>query len=157
MNQVSLRDAAPEDIAAFIALQRDPIASHMAAFTAADPDDEAQARKKWRDILEDEKIYAQAVVLSHAVVGNALSFVVEDTVEVSYWIDRRYWGHGVATTALGLLLARVTLRPLRARTAVDNVRSQAVLRRNGFAHVGDDCGFANARGGYTDEYIFELN
>lgn len=157
MGAVSLRTAGTDDIGAFIAFQQDPVASHMAAFTAADPNDLVAAWRKWSEILADDAIFAHAVVMDHGVVGNAVSFEVDGVAEVSYWIDRGYWGRGVASSALTLLLERVPTRPLRARTAVDNARSQAVLRKHGFVQIADERAFADARGEYVDEYIYELN
>jgi RimJ/RimL family protein N-acetyltransferase len=62
------------------------------------------------------------------------------TVEIGYGVvaDRRGQGH--ATRAVAQMLAEARANPLidtlTAETAVDNLASQIVLRRNGFSQVG---------------------
>jgi RimJ/RimL family protein N-acetyltransferase len=73
--------------------------------------------------------------------------------EVSYWIGKEYWGRGIATKALTLFLEELKVRPLYARAAKDNVASLRVLAKCGFTFVGEDRGFANARGGVETEEI----
>ena len=43
-----------------------------------------------------------------------------------------------------------------ARAAADNAASLRVLAKCGFEVVGEDRGFANARGEEIDEYVLEL-
>jgi RimJ/RimL family protein N-acetyltransferase len=52
-----------------------------------------------------------------------LDAIFEQMTEVTYWIDRACWGQGIATRALGLLLEEISVRPIRARAASDNVGS----------------------------------
>jgi RimJ/RimL family protein N-acetyltransferase len=81
---------------------------------------------------------------------------MEGDAEITYWIDRPYWGRGVATVALQQFLLLETTRPLFARAAFDNTGSQRVLEKCGFIKIGEDKGFALARQGETVEYIFKL-
>jgi RimJ/RimL family protein N-acetyltransferase len=39
----------------------------------------------------------------------------------------------------------------------DNIRSRRVLEKNGFVVVGEDTGFANARGAEVKEFILRLD
>ncbi|GLW35668.1 GNAT family N-acetyltransferase [Actinoplanes regularis] len=64
---------------------------------------------------------------------------------------RSFWGQGVASRALALLLEAVRVRPLFARAASDNVRSLKVLQRAGFTITGTDTGFANGRNAEVEE------
>jgi 8-oxo-dGTP diphosphatase len=59
---------------------------------------------------------------------------------LGYWVGRPYWGHGVATEAVGRLvrwaLATLGIDRIRADVATDNPASAAVLRRLGFRPDG---------------------
>jgi RimJ/RimL family protein N-acetyltransferase len=76
--------------------------------------------------------------------------------EVTYWIDRAYWGQGIATQALRALLAEVPERPLYARAASDNAGSLRVLEKCGFRVVAAARGYATARGAEIDETVLML-
>jgi [ribosomal protein S5]-alanine N-acetyltransferase len=65
----------------------------------------------------------------------------QKTVEIGYGINASHWGQGLASEAVGALVqwafstnyaARVT-----AQTAVNNIASQRVLEKNGFAKTGE--------------------
>ena len=55
---------------------------------------------------------------------------------VGYWIAEHYWGRGIASRALALLLEEVTIRPLTAPVAKHNHASIRVLERCGFMITG---------------------
>ncbi|MGI0149175.1 MAG: GNAT family N-acetyltransferase, partial [Thermoplasmata archaeon] len=69
---------------------------------------------------------------------------------------REYWGRGFATRALSLFLREVTMRPLYASAAKDNVASLRVLQKCGFTVSRVEKGFANARGEEIEEVMLEL-
>ena len=81
---------------------------------------------------------------------------MQGNTEITYWIDKKFWGQGVATTALKLLLAMETTRPVFGRVAFDNIGSQRVLEKCGFTIIGESTGFANARGQEIEEFLLEL-
>lgn len=62
----------------------------------------------------------------------------ENTAEIGYGVVRSQWGRGVASSAVAQLLDIVAGRSLDlfAETTVQNVASQAVLRKSGFETVG---------------------
>lgn len=153
---VLIRPVEEGDLAAFFAFQLDAEANRMAAFAPPDPADRAAFDAHWARVLGDPDVTVRTVTAGGVVVGNVLSFPDADVTEVGYWIGRQYWGLGYATEALSALLREVTVRPLRARTAKDNVRSLAVLHKCGFRVTGEDRGFAEARGGEIEEYVLEL-
>ncbi len=70
------------------------------------------------------------------MVGSVSVYGEAGEREVTYWIDRAYWGKGIATAALRALLTEVTERPLYARVAADNAGSLRVLRTCGFVVTG---------------------
>ena len=47
--------------------------------------------------------------------------------------------------------------PLYARAAKDNIGSRRVLEKCGFAVVGEDTGYAHARGVETEEVVLRLD
>lgn len=49
---------------------------------------------------------------------------MEHEAEVTYWIDRKFWGQGIATAALKDFLKTEHSRPIYGRVAHDNVGSQ---------------------------------
>lgn len=73
--------------------------------------------------------------------------------EVSYGLGKTFWGRGIATQALALFLAEVSIRPIHARVAKDNAASLRVLERNGFTISGEDRGFAEGRGAEIEEWL----
>jgi len=83
--------------------------------------------------------------------------VIEGDTEVTYWIDRSWWGQGIAGRALALLLETVPVRPLFARAASDNAGSLKVLQRAGFTITGTEVAFANGRHTEIEETILRLD
>jgi 8-oxo-dGTP diphosphatase len=79
--------------------------------------------------------------------------------QLGYWVGRRYWGHGVATEVATRIaswaLANLPISSLRAKVAVDNPASAAVLRRAGFREVGAGVEEFMARGGEHAVHVFE--
>ena len=74
----------------------------------------------------------RAVFLDGQMVGYISCFPMDGEDHVGYWIDRAYWGMGIASRALHLLLGEVTKRPLVATAATSNGASLRVLQKCGF-------------------------
>jgi RimJ/RimL family protein N-acetyltransferase len=157
VSRVALRDMTEADLDVLFDIQDDETARHMAAFTAPDSEARDDYLAKWRKILADDQITNKVVVLDGDVVGSVGAYVVEGDTEVTYWIRRDVWGRGLATAALAELLSVVTVRPLWARVAADNLGSERVLVRNGFRRVGEEAGFAEARGTEIEEHVYRLD
>jgi RimJ/RimL family protein N-acetyltransferase len=154
---IQLRDITENDLPIFFEQQLDRVANHMAAFTSADPTDESAYRAHWASILRDEAITKKTITVDSAVAGHIASFDQDGKREITYWIGKPYWGRGVATKALTEFLRQMPIRPLHARVAKDNLASLRVLQKCGFSIVGEDRGFANARGTETEEFILALH
>jgi RimJ/RimL family protein N-acetyltransferase len=153
---LQLRDVQPDDLEIFFQNQLDPDANFMAAFTPKDPTDRTAYDARWAKILADKTILIQTILCDGQVAGSVLSYRWEGEPEVSYWLGREYWGRGIATWALGEFLEYDKSRPIFARVAKDNPASLRVLQKCGFEIVGEDKGFANARGQEVEEYILKL-
>ncbi len=152
-----LRAIVDDDLPIFFEQQLDPTANYMAAFTAKDPTDRAAFDAHWHRIRSDAGNLNKTIVVDGQVVGHIASFEQFGKREVSYWIGREHWGRGFATRGLLAFLQHETTRPLHARAVKDNLASLRVLQKCGFAIVGEDKGFANARGAEVEEYILKLD
>jgi RimJ/RimL family protein N-acetyltransferase len=154
---VLLRDVTADDFPIFFEQQMDPDANYMAAFTAKDPTDREAYLARWTRNLRDELNVWRTILYDGQVAGSVLCYEESGRREVTYWLGKPYWGKGIATRALAAFLGHVKARPLYARAAKDNVGSLRVLEKCGFTIVGEDKGFANARGAEVEEFLLILN
>ena len=113
----------------FFEHQRDPQAVAMAEFPSRELE---QHMLHWHKILADPAGTMRTILLDDVVAGNIVSWDAADGREVGYWIGREFWGRGVATRALQLLLKELPIRPLFAHVARHNVGSRRVLEKCGF-------------------------
>ncbi|MFC4108176.1 GNAT family N-acetyltransferase [Micromonospora zhanjiangensis] len=157
MAEVALRPVEDSDLDALFAQGRDPESVRMAAFVSRDPADRDAFDAQLARIRSSPEVTHRAVTLDGRLVGSVGCFVVEGDTEVTYWIDRAFWGRGIAGRALALLLESVPARPVFARAASDNAASLAVLRRAGFAVVGTEVAFANGRNAEIEETVLRLD
>jgi RimJ/RimL family protein N-acetyltransferase len=153
---VSLRKIEPADLDAFYTHQLDPTAIKMAAFVSDRKGREA-FDTHWNKILKSPQNINRAVVADGQVAGYVACYPLEGNLEVTYWIDRKFWDRGIATEALKQLLRLVTVRPITGRAAADNHGSVRVLQKCGFKIIGKDKGFAVGRGEETEEIILRLD
>ncbi|MGN6211856.1 GNAT family N-acetyltransferase [Parafilimonas sp.] len=122
-----------------------------------DPADKPAYLSKYTKLLDEPTVNNQTIVLDNIIVGSIAKFVMEGDAEITYWIDRKFWGHGIATKALKDFLDIEAARPIFGRVAFDNVGSQKVLEKCGFVKIGSDRGFANARQKEIEELIYKLD
>ena len=150
---VALRCLADSDGDRIFEMMKEAEAVEMAAFTVDDPHDRVAFDAWIARLASNPEFFFRVVTLDGRFVGTVGSFVVEGDTEVTYWIERSAWGRGVATNALQLLLAEVTVRPIHARVAYDNAGSLRVLEKVGFRRVGMERSFAAGRGEDIQEVI----
>lgn len=153
---VTLRDVIPSDLPIFFEMQRDPEANRMAAFTSRDPSDRHAFDLHWEKILNDDTVINKTILYNGEVAGNIAKFIMFNQPEIGYWIDKAFWGKGIATQALEAFLQIVTMRPIYAAAAKDNLASLRVLQKCGFVITGYGRSFAEARGAEIDEAYLEL-
>ncbi|MEV6958360.1 GNAT family N-acetyltransferase [Streptomyces sp. NPDC051207] len=153
---IALRAVHDSDLPVFYRQLNDPESLRMAAFTPEDPADRDVFEAHWKRLRASDRVLVRTVLADGDVVGNAAVYGEPGEREVTYWIDRAYWGRGIATAALRALLAEVPERPLYARTAADNAGSLRVLEKCGFRHSALTTGYAPARGGEIDEVVLLL-
>lgn len=145
-----------EDLNVLFEFQLDEEAIYLAAFTPKDPTDKKAYIEKFTKHIADPSINMRTINFNNHIVGSIAKFVLEDEAEITYWIDRKFWGQGIATSALNEFLKMEQIRPIHGRVAFDNYGSQKVLEKCGFVKIGKDKGFANARQVEIEEYIYKL-
>jgi RimJ/RimL family protein N-acetyltransferase len=136
---IALRPVQPGDLPLFFEHQRDPIAVAMVDFKSRD---RAAFDQHWAKILADETGLIRTIVVTsdispepsakEHVAGNIVSWNSDGKREIGYWIDRAYWGRGIATGALSAFLRLEQTRPLYAGVAKHNAASLRVLQKCGF-------------------------
>jgi RimJ/RimL family protein N-acetyltransferase len=156
MSVVVLRPVETTDLDAIFEQMRDPESVNMAAFTAEDPSDRNRFDAHMEMVMSSPENTLRAVTSDDLFVGTIGSFVSDGATEVTYWLDRAYWGQGVASRALALFLHEVQIRPLMARAASDNAGSLRVLHKAGFQKLRTEVAFAPGRGTEIEETILQL-
>ena len=154
--QLKLRRTEKSDLELFFQFQLDKQANYLAAFTSKDPTDKEAYFEKFIKHLNDPTINMQTILVDEIIAGSIAKFEMEGDTEITYWIDRKFWGKGIATTALKNFLTIENTRPVFGRVAFDNLGSQKVLEKCGFVKIGTDKGFANARQTEIEEFIYKL-
>ena len=129
-NGVWLRPVQPGDLPRMYAMQLDPEANRMAVTI---PRTGEAFDSHWAKALADPGNTTRAILVGGAMVGYISCFPMDGQDHVGYWIDRAYWGMGIASRALHLLLREVSKRPLVATAATSNTASLRVLQKCGFA------------------------
>ena len=153
---ITLTKTEKDDLNALFQFQLDKEANYLAAFTAKDPSNKTAYIEKYTPFLNDPAINMRSIKVNDEIVGSIAKFVMENKAGITYWIDRKFWGQGIATTALTQLLKIEPARPIYAYVAFDNYGSQKVLEKCGFVKIGTDKGFANARQTEIEEFIYRL-
>ncbi|MBK8875694.1 MAG: GNAT family N-acetyltransferase [Bacteroidetes bacterium] len=154
--EIKLRPTEISDLEFLFQFQLDKEGGYLAAFMPKDPTDKAAYIVKYTKLLNNPTVNNQTIILDNLIVGSIGKFLMEGDSEITYWIDRKFWGQGIATEALKNFLDIETSRPIFGRVAFDNFGSQKVLEKCGFVKIGSDKGFANARQAEIEELIYKL-
>lgn len=106
-----------------------------------------------------------AVLLDKQIVGG-VGYIPKDdvykfTAEIGYWIGEPFWGKGIATEAIGLLVKKIREQsPLIVRIYAEvfdyNAASMRVLEKNGFYMETVRRKSVVKNGVIRDDYIFVL-
>jgi RimJ/RimL family protein N-acetyltransferase len=155
--QIVLRQTEIDDLEWFFQFQLDKEAIQLAAFTPKDPTDKPAYLTKYSKLLDEPTVNMRTILFDNKIVGSISKFEIDGDAEITYWIDKHFWGKGVTTTALKNFLTIENMRPIFGRVAFDNYGSQRVLEKCGFVKIAKDKGFANARGREIEEFIYKLS
>ena len=156
-NNIILTKTEKEDLNTLFQFQTDKVGGYLAAFMPKDPNDKAAYIEKYSKFLTNPTINMRTIKMNNEIVGSIFKFVMEGDNEITYWIDRKFWGQGIATKALKNFLTIESNRPIFGRVAFDNIGSKKVLEKCGFEKIGTDKSFANARQEEIEEYIYKLS
>lgn len=137
---IRIRPMSADDLDDVFQLQLDPESNRMAVTI---PRTAEAFDAHWRETLGKPDVHAYMILLDERAeraaeraqeraVGYISCFSHDGHDEVGYWIDRNFWGRGIATQALRCLLDAVPVRPMRAITATSNPASMQVLKKCGF-------------------------
>jgi [ribosomal protein S5]-alanine N-acetyltransferase len=154
---IKLKPTKVSDLDILFQFQLDKEGGYLAAFMPKDPTDKSAYLSKHKKLIADPTVNIQTILFDNIIVGSIAKFVMEGDTEITYWIDRNYWGQGIATKALKEFLSIETSRPIFGRVAFDNFGSQKILEKCGFVKIGADKGFANARQTEIEEFIYKLD
>ena len=154
--QIVLRQTEIDDLQFFFQFQLDKEAIYLAAFTPKDPTDKPAYLTKYSKLLNEPTVNMRTILFDNKIAGSISKFEIDGDAEITYWIDKHFWGKGVTTTALKNFLTMENMRPIFGRVAFDNYGSQRVLEKCGFVKIGKDKGFANARQKEIEEFIYKL-
>ena len=146
---VHLRSVQDGDLEVFFDHQADPQAVEMAAFPARDKD---RFAAHWAKVRGDDSLIVRTIVADGVVAGNIGSWPENGQQLLGYWVGREFWGRGVATQALALLVDEVSIRPLYAHVVMHNVGSIRVLEKCGFRRDR----VAESKAPASDDGIVEL-
>ena len=155
-SEIILRKTEITDLEFFFIFQLDNEANYLAAFTSKNPTDKTAYLQKYTKFLNDRTINMQTIIVEDIIAGSIAKFEMECEAGLTYWIDKNFWGKGVATKALKAFLKNENMRPIFGRVAFDNFGSQKVLEKCNFVKIGRDKGFGNARQAEIEEFIYKL-
>lgn len=123
---LKIRHTRVEELDVLFRFQCDADAVYLAGFTPQAPTDKNAYLEKMTTILKDPSVNNQTILVDKDIVGSVAKYVMEGDTEITYWIDKKYWGRGIATKALRKMLEIETARPIFGRVAFDNFGSQRV-------------------------------
>src|SRR5882762_4188786 len=111
-SEIILRKTEIIDLESFYIFQLDNEANYLAAFTSKDPADKTAYLQKYSKFLNDRTINMQTIIVDQIIAGSVAKFEMEGEAGITYWIDKKYWGKGVATMALKKFLTIENTRPI---------------------------------------------
>jgi [ribosomal protein S5]-alanine N-acetyltransferase len=105
-------------------------------------------------ILDEGAGIVGRITLNGIVRGPFLS------CSVGYWVSQSVSGRGVASAALREIIkvafGELGLHRIQGETLLDNVASQRVLERNGFARIGMAPAYLKIAGRWQDMLMYQL-
>ncbi len=130
---VRLRAVEQSDLPVFFRDQESREALEMAAIK---PQTSQAFYARWEQNLRNPESITKTILFEESVAGSICCFKAADEYNIGYWVSQSFWGRGIASTAVGLMLQQVAYRPLFAQVAETNLASIRVLIKNGFTITG---------------------
>ena len=152
MEEVSLRELTQDDLPTIFVITSDPIGAEMVGLPVRDEETFYAHRAKNMANPDNQML---AIMLGDQLVGDLVSWPDEEGHRrVGYWLDRQYWGRGIATAALTAFLAAQKERPLYADVSTANPGSLRVLQKCGFRMLAEG---EPGHGGDPAEFFLRLD
>ena len=151
---VELREVQDSDLRVLFEFQLDEDANQMAL---THPRSAEVFDAHWNETLSDPNVTARVILVNESVAGIVSVFPSDDGHSLGYWLGRNFWGQGVATRSVQLLLAEACERPILARAAVSNKASLRVLQKCGFLIVRSEFSPGDDRYIECDELVLKLS
>jgi RimJ/RimL family protein N-acetyltransferase len=129
VSRVRLRNIERDDLPRLYEFHLDPDANRLAATIPRSVD---AFEAHWGNALGDPNVVSKAISVGHVLAGCISCFKHDGLNNVGYWLGKDFWGKGIASRALSLLLNEIQSRPLYARVATSNPASLRVLQKCGF-------------------------
>ncbi len=142
ISQVRLRDIQQDDLLRLYEFNLDPDANRLAKTIPRSGDAFAA---HWKNVLADANVIMKAISVADVLAGSISCFKLDGLDSVGYWLGKDFWGKGIASRALEILLNEVPIRPLHARAATSNKASLRVLQKFGFVVQSVQVSPANER------------
>ncbi len=155
--EITLNPTTISDFERLFVFQSDMDGIQMAAFMPPNPLGKEAFLEKWINILQRTDVNMQTIYADGIIVGSIGKYDIEGDAQITYWLDKAFWGKGIATEALTMFLAFEKQRPMFGSTAFDNIGSQRVLEKCGFVKIRSEIGFAAARNKDIVEFIYRLD
>lgn len=126
--------------------------------------EEAEAAvRQFMDRYDDNHFYGWAVEYDGRLIGTIGAYDYDpetDSIEVGCSIERKSWGNGFASEALGTVIRYLTeqegIRCVKAWCAADNVGSRKVMERAGMTRVSTEKGALEINGRKYDKQNYEV-
>jgi ribosomal-protein-alanine N-acetyltransferase len=103
-------------------------------------------------------ILCDGVVVGRATLSDIVAGVF-CSCHLGYWVSEGHNGRGLATTAVGEIMriafGELGLHRVEAGTMPHNVRSRAVLERNGFVRYGYAPAYLRIGGAWRDHVLYQ--
>lgn len=110
---------------------------------------------KHTKLLNASSINQHTIWLSDTIVGSISRFIMEEQAEITYWIDKRFWGRCIATQALQIFLL-LDRRDLSSAVQHMIIQARKSIREM-WAHTNRlNINYANARHAEIEELIYKL-
>ena len=163
MRMIAVEDAAP--LANLVRVNRE----FLAPWEPIRPEEYFTADGQLGGIEEALEHYERGMLLPYVIVDHdqivgrvTLSNVIRGAFQscnLGYWVASAYNGRGFATAAVRDIMAvafrELGLHRIEAGTLLQNVASQRVLERNGFARFGVAPQYLNIAGRWQDHAMYQ--
>ena len=103
----------------------------------------ADFKQTFERIKQEEKTTDFAIEIEGKFAGSiSLDLEGENSATLGYWLDEKYWGKGIITKAIDLMIKygkeNLSLKKIVAKVHNDNPASKKVLIKNSFVESDDN-------------------